>query len=109
MSPALADTLASWAIGYEQALQGQIYTGDQTEFSKHSPIGCDFSLAHLNVRGELYNPNKFDQVSHVVIANHNVYIMLYAFERANWLAQHEPERLPAEVRANVDLIRQELD
>ena len=108
MSPALADTLASWAIGYEQAPQGQIYTREQASFSKHSPIGCDLSLAHLNVRSELYNPNKFDQLSHVVIANHNVYIMLDAFERANWLAQHELERLPEQLKANVDLITKEL-
>jgi len=108
ISPVLEDTLASWAIGYEQAPQGQIHTHNQASFSKHSPIGCDFSLAQLNVRGELYNPNKFDQLSHVVLANHNVYIMLDAFERANWLAQHEPERLPEEVKANIKIIRTEL-
>ena len=108
ISPVLEDTLASWAIGYEQAPQGQIYTCDQASFSKHSPIGRDFSLAQLNVRSELYNPNKFDQLSHVVIANHNVCIMLDAFERANWLAHHEPDLLPVEIKANIELIRKEL-
>ena len=107
-SPALTETLASWAISYEQTPQGQIYTNNQAAFSKHSPIGYDFNLAQLNVRSELYNPNKFDQVSHVVVANHNVYVMLDVFERANWLAQHEPERLPAEVKANIKVIRTEL-
>jgi hypothetical protein len=107
-SPNLTADKSTWAIGFENAPQGQIYTEDSTAFSTESTIGLDFSRAQLNVRSELYNPNKFDQVSHVVLANHNVYVMLDAFERANWLAEHEHERLPAEVRANIDMIRKEL-
>ena len=107
-SPNLTADKSTWGIGFENAPQGQIYTDDSTAFSTHSTIGLYFSRAQLNVRSELYNPNKFDQVSHVVLANHNVYVMLDGFERANWLAEHETEKLPAEIKANIDMIRKEL-
>jgi len=106
--PFLTSEYATWAIGYENAPQGQVYTVDSSYFSQHSSIGKDFRLSMLNVKKDLFNPNKFDQLSHVVLANHNVYVMLDAFERANLIAMYQPKQLPVNISSRLEFIRGEL-
>lgn len=79
-----------------------------TPFCTDSAIGRDVTRVILNARDELYIPNKFDQVSHSVLANHNVYVMLNTFERANWIAANKPNALPPQVINTIQLIRREL-
>ena len=107
-TPQLAHDMATWSMRFEVAPQGQIFTQDATPFCTESAIGRDLTRAMLNSRDELYNPNKFDQVSHSILANHNVYVMLDTFERANWIAVNEPHALPQQITDTIQMIRTEL-
>ncbi|NBR26238.1 MAG: hypothetical protein EBU08_21125, partial [Micrococcales bacterium] len=62
----------------------------------------------LNPNDDPYAENRFDQLSHLALANHNVNVMLDTFERANYIACIEYVQLPEELKYLVHSIRETL-
>jgi len=108
LKPSLGDTIETWTIPQISAPQGLAYCTSSHPFSQDSEIGRDFSLAMLNPNDKPYAKNRFDQLSHLALANHNVNVMLDAFERANYIATAMQSKLPYQIADTLRLIRAEL-
>jgi hypothetical protein len=108
LKPSLGETIETWTIPIMEAPQGLTYCTSPHPFSQDSEIGRDFSLAMLNPNDDPYAKNRFDQLSHFALANHNVNVMLDAFERANYIATAIQSKLPYQVADTLRLIRAEL-
>ena len=108
LKPSLGDTIETWTIPQVPAPQGLAYCTSPYPFSQDSEIGRDFSLAMLNPNDDPYAENRFDQLSHLALANHNVNVMLDTFERANYIACIEYVQLPEELKYLVHSIRETL-
>lgn len=98
-SPELSTNVGSWALSANLVPQGFEYRNSTKQFPfESSPLGDAMVLGDLNVRGGEHAKNHFDSLSLYMIANHNVYVMLDAIERANEAAfgadkhKHTPEK-----------------
>jgi len=62
----------------------------------------------LNPNDDPYAKNRFDQLSHLALTNHNVSVMLDTFERAIYLATNVPSKLPFKIHESFKIIRDKL-
>jgi len=108
LKPSLGDTLDTWTIPIVEAPQGLVYCTSNQPFSQDSEIGRDFSLAMLNPNDDPYAKNRFDQLSHLALSNHNVSVMLDTFESAIYLATNVPSKLPFKIHDTLEIIRDKL-
>ena len=49
-------------------------------------------LGHINVREELFGKKQFDTISNMLLTNHNVWVYLDAFDRANDAVFKDPQQ-----------------
>ena len=92
--PDLQDDIDSWKVRSVKSPQGHTYVGSSEPFPFASPLGDQMTLGNLNVYKKLYNKRRYDPVSLTMLINHNLYIYLQAFERANDQAfSSDPDRL----------------
>ncbi len=73
-----------------------------------SPIGKLLTMGDLNVQGNETAKVHFDSMSRYLIANHNVWVMLDAFERANKAAfdDSSQKRVPEKISKCIRLIEE---
>jgi hypothetical protein len=81
--PELGSHVSSWRIRMDQSPQGEIYVGSKEPFAYESPLGRRMTLGDLNVYEGLYQKRRYDPISLAMLANHNVYVYLKAFDMAN--------------------------
>ena len=77
--------ISSWNIktAKSNTIQRFSFVGSTDPFPYNSPLGQLMSLGHINVREELYSKKQFDTISNMLLTNHNIWVYLDAFERAN--------------------------
>lgn len=86
LPPMFARGTSSWSFKYDRAPQSTQFAGSTKAFPYSSPLGDRLALGHMNVRGGEWNHRSFDTVSNLLLTNHNVWVFLDAFERANQIA-----------------------
>jgi hypothetical protein len=109
ISPELGDSLSSWRISAAKVEQGFSHRGSTENFPyNNSPIGKLLTLGDLNVQGSETAKVHFDSMSRYLIANHNVWVMLDAIERANKAAfdDSSQKRVPENFSKCIRLIDQ---
>lgn len=84
--PTLDRDFQSWRIRAEQSPQGHVYVKSQEAFPYKSAIAQHMTLGDLNVYEDVYEKRRYDPISLAMLANHNVYVYLKAFDEANNLA-----------------------
>lgn len=84
----------SWSIktGDSKDIQRFDFVGSTDPFPYDSPLGRVMQLGHINVRGELYSKKQFDTISNMLLTNHNIWVYLDAFDRANDAAFKDAKR-----------------
>jgi hypothetical protein len=86
VSPSLDSDPNSWAISTVLAPQSGLDLGSSSAVPAPfamSPIGKRLHLGHLSVRGGDFQERQYDSISTALIAHHNVWVHVDAFERAN--------------------------
>jgi hypothetical protein len=109
ISPELSDTLSSWGISAAKVEQGYAHRGSTESFPySTSPIGKLLTLGDLNVKGNETAKIHFDTMSRYLIANHNVWVLLDAIERANKAAFEDSsqKRVPEKISKCIRLIQE---
>lgn len=109
ISPELTDSLSSWRISAAKVEQGYAHRGSTENFPYNtSPIGKLLTLGDLNVQGNETAKVHFDSMSRYLIANHNVWVMLDAIERANKAAfdDSSQKRVPEKISKCIGLIEE---
>ena len=96
-----------WNIQFEQAPQAKQFVGSDEPLGYDSPIARVLTKGHLNVVTDEWNSRKFDTVSNLLLVNHNVWVYLNAFERANALAfETDRTEVPPSWAECLDLIEE---
>jgi hypothetical protein len=109
ISPELSNSLSSWRISSAKVDQGYAHRGSAENFPyNNSPIGKLLTLGDLNVQGSDTAKVHFDSMSRYLIANHNVWVMLDAIERANKAAfdDSSQKRVPEKISKCIRLIQE---
>jgi hypothetical protein len=77
--------VSSWRIktGQSKDIQRFSYVGSKAPFPYKSPLGQVMQLEHINVREDLFSKKQFDTISNMLLTNHNIWVYLDAFDRAN--------------------------
>jgi hypothetical protein len=86
LPPQFGNRAYLWNIRFEQAPQAKEFVGSDEPFGYDSPIGRVLTKGHLNVVTDEWNARKFDTISNALLVNHNAWVYLSTFERANELA-----------------------
>lgn len=84
LTPELGTDEKDWKISYVPCDQSYRYIGSNIPFKHNqSPIGKRLTLGHLNVKGGQFSDSHFDSVSKYLLCNHNVWVYVDAFNKAN--------------------------
>jgi hypothetical protein len=86
--------VSSWSIktGTTKSVQRFDLIGSKDPFPYNSPLGKVMELGHINVREELFGKKQFDTISNMLLTNHNVWVYLDAFDRANDAVFKDPQQ-----------------
>ena len=86
--------VSSWSIktGKSKDIQRFDLIGSKDPFPYNSPLGQAMQLGHINVREDLYSKKQFDTISNMLLTNHNIWVYLDAFERANDAVFKDPQQ-----------------
>jgi hypothetical protein len=84
LTPELGVDEANWKMSSVPCEQSFRFIGSTIPFKhQQSPIGKRLNLGHLNVKGGQFSDSHLDNVSHYILCNHNVWVYVDAFEKAN--------------------------
>jgi hypothetical protein len=105
VSPVYGRGTGSWSFKYDRAPQSTQFAGSTEPFPYSSPLGDQLTLGHLSVRGGEWDHRSFDTISNLLLVNHNVWVFLDAFERANQIAfNSDRSSMPAHWATCIDFI-----
>jgi hypothetical protein len=108
--PELTTHPSTWVIRSERAPQRPSYAKETCRHKfpySESPLGSRLKLNELNVREGPWEPRQFDLLSNAMLMNHNTWIHLDAFRRANELVEaNASERIPADHARCLEIVRQ---
>ena len=105
--PKFGSDKSSWVFEKEQFPHARKHLGSSEPLPFSSPIADLLTLGHLNFRDEhgKYTVRQVDTLSLVLVANHNIWIMLEAFKQANDLVfASNRSQVPAVFSECVDMI-----
>lgn len=110
MSPVLTNDKTTWSLRAERAPQRPSLASPECVESfpyKESPLGKRLMLNELNVKEGMWEPRQYDAMSNALLTNHNIWVHLDAFARANELvASGCTQRIPAEYQQCLVLIEE---
>ena len=110
LRPDLSSDKKSWAIQTAKAPQRPAYAHADCprEFPyPDSPLGARLKLNELNVQEGAWMPRQYDSLSNVMLMNHNTWIYLDAFLRANLLVRSQDwNRVPDDYVRCLALVRE---
>ncbi len=86
VGPRLTRRPDDWTIQYVESPQSSLLAGSNDPLPFNSPLASKLTLGHINVRGGAWTQRNFDTVSSLLLCNHNCWVMLDAFKRANDIA-----------------------
>jgi hypothetical protein len=95
--PKYTSKAESWTISAARCPNDKVYVSGNPvyPFPFPSPIGDVLKMHHLNVFDEVYSAKRFDDVSHHLLTNHNMWVYVRAMLEANELAfldEHDARR-----------------
>ena len=87
-APSLTRNPKDWTIGHTTLKSTKHYTNQQshTPFPEISPVGTNFSIQHFVIKDDEFSGRRIDDISNALLINHNMWVYLDAFRRANALA-----------------------
>lgn len=90
----LTNKVSSWSIktGKSKDIQRFDLVNSKEPFPYDSPLGRLMQLGHVNVRDDLFGKKQFDTISNMMLTNHNIWVYLDAFERANDAVFKDPQQ-----------------
>jgi hypothetical protein len=106
-TPALGTDESNWAIPVDNTIQDFRYVNGAHPFKyKESPIGQLMNMGHLNVRGNHNTDRHFDEVSRLLLTNHNVWVYLDSIRAANEAVTSDDkhELAPASLLEVLDIV-----
>lgn len=106
-TPVLGTDESNWSIRADKSIQDFRYLNGGHPFKyKESPLGQRMSLGHLNVRGNQHSDSHFDDVSRLLLTNHNVWVYLDAIRCANEAVtcDDKHEMAPASLLEVLDIV-----
>jgi hypothetical protein len=107
VSPILGTESSNWTITTDKSIQDFRYVNGAHPFKyQDSPIGQLMNMGHLNVRGSQNTDNHFDDVSRLLLTNHNIWVYLDAFRAANEAVTGEDKHnlAPASLLQVLDIV-----
>lgn len=109
LRPELTSDPMSWAVQTTRAPQRPSYAHADCQGAfpyPDSPLGALLRLNELNVQEGPWQPRQYDSLSNAMLINHNTWIYLDAFRRANSLVESQDwSRVPTEYVRGLELIR----
>lgn len=84
--PSFGLTPKGWGFTKTSVPQSHLHVGSSAPLPFSSPVADRLTLGDLNVNVDQFAPNHFDQLSHLYLMNHNIWVYLTAFQEANDLA-----------------------
>lgn len=106
-SPILGTEISNWSIPVDNTVQDFRYVNQAHPFKySESPIGQLIHMGHLNVRGNEKTDSHFDDVSRLLLANHNIWMYLDAIRAANEAVTCDDKRdmAPASLLEVLDIV-----
>jgi hypothetical protein len=106
-SPILGTEISNWSIPVDNTVQDFRYVNGAHPFKySESPIGQLIHMGHLNVRGNEKTDRHFDDVSRLLLANHNIWMYLDAIRAANEAVTCDDKRdmAPASLLEVLDIV-----
>ncbi len=86
VAPEFSSRPSDWSLKFVPSPQSATLDGSDEPFPFSSPLASKLTLGHINVRGGDWTPRSIDTVSNLLLCNHNCWVMLDAFKRANEIA-----------------------
>ncbi len=86
VAPEFSRRPSDWSMKFVASPQSATLAGSDAPFPFTSPLASKLTLGHFNVRGGDWTPRSIDTVSNLLLCNHNCWVMLDAFKRANEIA-----------------------
>jgi hypothetical protein len=98
ISPVLTTKASTWVLPAESSPQSYKKIGSTDPFPFSSAIGDKMTVGHLNVQDwDAFDKRQYDNVSLLLLSNHNIWVTLDAVQRANECAfganrhEHTPQ------------------
>ncbi len=84
ISPVLTANANTWVLPSESSPQSYKRIGSNDPFPFSSAIGDKMTIGHLNVQDwDAFDKRQYDNVSLLLLSNHNIWVTLDAVQRAN--------------------------
>jgi len=85
ITPNISKNIEDWRVREDESflIQSHSFVGSAERFPYNSPLGNQLQLGHLNVQDHVLAKRQFDTLSNMLLINHNVWVYLDAFQRAN--------------------------
>jgi hypothetical protein len=85
ITPTISKNIEDWRVREDESflIQSHALVGSTERFPYNSPLGNQLQLGHLNVQDYVLGKRQFDTLSNMLLINHNVWVYLDAFQRAN--------------------------
>jgi hypothetical protein len=84
VSPVLTNNANTWVLPSESSPQSYKKIGSTDPFPFSSAIGDKMTVGHLNVQDwDAFDKRQYDNVSLLLLSNHNIWVTLDAVQRAN--------------------------
>lgn len=84
ISPVLTTNANTWVLPSESSPQSYKRIGSTDPFPFSSAIGDKMTVGHLNVQDwDAFDKRQYDNVSLLLLSNHNIWVTLDAVQRAN--------------------------
>ena len=106
ISPILDSSPASWIMRSDTLEAKRSYVnGHPAPFGYSSPLGDRLLMQHLTVGGDQFSDRRIDGLTGLFLVNHNLWVYIDAFERANAIAFCDPRGpMPKELSDALDAI-----
>ena len=99
----------SWGVKKADARSSHLHVGSSEPLPFSSPLADMLTLGDLNVNADEFALNHFDQLSHLYLMNHNVWVYLTAFQEANELTfASDRSQVPSKFALCADAIERSL-
>ena len=104
--PALGKNAANWGFTFEKldAVRSKADPSRDEPFNGISPLGDQLLMHHLVVRDERFQKRRLDNLSNMMLVNHNVWAYLETMWQANQQAFAPDRQIPDDFAAVLDLI-----
>lgn len=104
--PRLGRNENDWGFRFEKldAVQSMADASNPKPFPASSPLGDQLLMHHLVVRGDKFQGRRIDNLSNMILVNHNVWVYLETMWQANQQAFAPDRQIPSDYAAVLDLI-----